>query len=72
MDANESLYWEGFVEAAQTLGVQAPTLSGFAMRQELNRQFGFRSSPVIVFAAGAFTILPPGRIGRAFGWQIYC
>ena len=28
------------------------------LRQELNRQFGFRSSPVIVFAAGAFTILP--------------
>jgi len=27
------------------------------LRQELNRQFGFRSSPVIVFAAGAFTIL---------------
>jgi hypothetical protein len=24
----------------------------------LNRQLGFRSSPVIVFAAGAFTILP--------------
>jgi hypothetical protein len=147
--------WEGFVEAAQTLGVQTPTLSGFAiqacpvdqptakeewalvatasfntawqaytfwrnrwtiensgfrelkegwhleealwtfrntvvaaarltftliaynvaqiakskvaerlkargirkLRQELNRQFGFRSSPVVVFAAGAFTIL---------------
>lgn len=28
------------------------------LRQVLNRQFGFRSSPVIVFAAGAFTILP--------------
>jgi hypothetical protein len=28
------------------------------LRQELNRQVGFRSSPVIVFAAGAFTILP--------------
>lgn len=28
------------------------------LRQALNRQFGFRSSPVIVFAAGAFTILP--------------
>jgi hypothetical protein len=27
------------------------------LRQELNRQFGFRSSPLIVFAAGAFTIL---------------
>ncbi len=54
----DSLYWEGFVEAAQALGVQAPTLSGYAMRQELNRQFGFRRSPVIVFAAGAFTILP--------------
>ena len=152
----DSLYWEGFVEAAQALGVQAPTLSGFAiqacpldqptakeewalvatasfstawqaytfwrnrwtiensgfrelkegwhleealwtfrqtviaaarltftliaynvaqiakskvaerlkargirkLRQELNRQFGFRSSPVIVFFAGAFTILP--------------
>ena len=27
------------------------------LRQELNRQFGFRSSPVIVFAAGAFAIL---------------
>lgn len=27
------------------------------LRQALNRQFGFRSSPVIVFAAGAFTIL---------------
>ena len=53
----DSLYWEGFVEAAQALGVQAPTLSGFAMRQELNRQFGFRSSPVIVFAAGAFAVL---------------
>ena len=28
------------------------------LRQALNRQLGFRSSPVIVFAAGAFTILP--------------
>ncbi|MFN3309096.1 MAG: hypothetical protein ACK44E_07785 [Anaerolineales bacterium] len=28
------------------------------LRQELNRQFGWRSSPVFVFAAGAFTILP--------------
>jgi len=28
------------------------------LRRELNRQLGFRSSPVIVFAAGAFTILP--------------
>lgn len=28
------------------------------LRQELNRQLGFRSSPIIVFAAGAFTILP--------------
>jgi hypothetical protein len=28
------------------------------LRQELNHQFGFRSSPVIIFAAGAFTILP--------------
>ena len=28
------------------------------LRQALNHQFGFRSSPVIVFAAGAFTILP--------------
>ena len=28
------------------------------LRQELNRQFGFRSSPIIVFANGAFTILP--------------
>jgi hypothetical protein len=28
------------------------------LRQELNRQSGFRCSPVIVFAAGAFTILP--------------
>ena len=28
------------------------------LRQELNRQVGLRSSPVIVFAAGAFTILP--------------
>ena len=27
------------------------------LRQHLNRQFGFRSSPVIVFADGAFTIL---------------
>jgi hypothetical protein len=27
------------------------------LRQELNRQFCFRSSPVIVFAAGAFTIV---------------
>jgi len=27
------------------------------LRQELNRQFGFRSSPIIVFAAGAFTVL---------------
>lgn len=27
------------------------------LRQELNKQFGFRSSPVIVFAAGAFTVL---------------
>jgi len=27
------------------------------LRQELNRQFGFRSSLVIVFAAGAFTIV---------------
>jgi hypothetical protein len=27
------------------------------LRQELNRQLGFRSSPVIVFAAGAFTVL---------------
>jgi hypothetical protein len=27
------------------------------LRQELNRQFGYRSSPVIIFAAGAFTIL---------------
>jgi len=27
------------------------------LRQELNRQFGFRSSPVIVFAGGAFTVL---------------
>ena len=27
------------------------------LRQELNRQFGFRSSPVIVFAAGAFAVL---------------
>ena len=27
------------------------------LRQELNRQFGFRSSPLIVFANGAFTIL---------------
>ena len=39
------------------------------LRQELNRQFGFRSSPVIVFAAGAFTILPLEELGRAFGWQ---
>jgi hypothetical protein len=28
------------------------------LRRELNRQHGFRSSPVIVFAAGAFTVLP--------------
>jgi hypothetical protein len=28
------------------------------LRQELSRQFGYRSSPIIVFAAGAFTILP--------------
>lgn len=28
------------------------------LRQELNRQFGPRTSPVIVFAADAFTILP--------------
>jgi len=28
------------------------------LRQELNRQWGPRSSPVIIFAAGAFTILP--------------
>ena len=28
------------------------------LRPELNRQFGFRSSPVIIFASGAFTILP--------------
>ena len=28
------------------------------LRQVLNRQLGFRSSPIIVFAAGAFTILP--------------
>jgi hypothetical protein len=28
------------------------------LRQALNRQLGFRSSPIIVFAAGAFTILP--------------
>lgn len=28
------------------------------LRQELNRQLGLRSSPVIVFAAGAFTVLP--------------
>jgi len=28
------------------------------LRQELNRQLGPRSSPVIVFAAGAFTVLP--------------
>lgn len=28
------------------------------LRQELNRQFGLRSSPVIIFAAGAFTVLP--------------
>ena len=28
------------------------------LRQHLNRQFGFRSSPLIVFAAGAFTTLP--------------
>jgi hypothetical protein len=28
------------------------------LRQVLNRQFGPRSSPVIVFAAGSFTILP--------------
>jgi len=28
------------------------------LRQELNHRFGFRCSPVIVFAAGAFTILP--------------
>jgi Transposase DDE domain len=28
------------------------------LRQELNRQLGPRSSPVIVFAAGSFTILP--------------
>ena len=28
------------------------------LRQALNRQFGFRTSPVIVFAANAFTILP--------------
>lgn len=27
------------------------------LRQQLNHQFGFRSSPVIVFAAGAFTVL---------------
>ena len=27
------------------------------LRQELNRRFGFRSSPIIVFAAGAFTVL---------------
>ena len=27
------------------------------LRQELNHQFGVRSSPVIVFAAGAFTVL---------------
>jgi hypothetical protein len=27
------------------------------LRQHLNRQFGFHSSPVIVFADGAFTIL---------------
>ena len=28
------------------------------LRQELNHRFGFRCSPVIVFAAGAFTVLP--------------
>jgi hypothetical protein len=28
------------------------------LRRELNRQLGLRSSPVIIFAAGAFTILP--------------
>jgi hypothetical protein len=28
------------------------------LRQQLHRQFGPRSSPVIIFAAGAFTILP--------------
>jgi len=28
------------------------------LRQELNHQFGFRSSLVIVFAGSAFTILP--------------
>ena len=27
------------------------------LRRELNRQYGPRSSPLIVFAAGAFTIL---------------
>ena len=30
------------------------------LRQGLNRQLGFRSSPIIVFAAGAFTIFAPG------------
>jgi hypothetical protein len=28
------------------------------LRQQLNHQFGLRSSPIIIFAAGAFTILP--------------
>jgi hypothetical protein len=39
------------------------------LRRELNRQFGFRSSPVIIFAAGAFTILPLEELVVLLGGQ---
>jgi hypothetical protein len=39
------------------------------LRQELNRQFGPRSSPVIVFAADAFTILPLEELVILLGGQ---
>jgi len=37
------------------------------LRQELNRQLGFRSSPVIIFAAGAFTIMHLEELVVALG-----
>jgi hypothetical protein len=39
------------------------------LRQHLNRQIGFRSSPIIVFAAGAFTILRLEELVMLLGGQ---
>jgi len=39
------------------------------LRQKLNRKFGTRSSPVIVFAADAFTILPLEELVILLGGQ---